>query len=273
MNPPTPLNPRRVWSIMLRQFYLMRGSPARVLPLFIWVGVDIVLWGFITRYLNTIASPGFNFIPALLGAVLLWDFFTRVMHGVTTAFFEDVWSRNFLNIFAAPLSIAEYLAGLVGTSIITSLIGLIVMMVMAGTLFGLSYLAYGGMFALFLLALFLFGIALGIIGISVVLRFGPASEWFIWPIPALVSPFAGVFYPIATLPHWMQTIAGVLPPSYVFEGMRTIVHGGSASPATLLAAALLAMAYILLACLFFVHVFRTSLRTGRIARYSAESSS
>jgi ABC-2 type transport system permease protein len=31
----------------------------------------------------------------LLGAVLLWDFFTRVMHGVTIAFFEDVWSRNF----------------------------------------------------------------------------------------------------------------------------------------------------------------------------------
>ena len=36
----------------------------------------------------------------LLGAVLLWDFFSRVMHGVTTTFFEDVWSRNFLNLFS-----------------------------------------------------------------------------------------------------------------------------------------------------------------------------
>ena len=79
--------------------------------MFAWVAVDIVLWGFITRYLNTIASPGFNFVPVLLGAVLMWDFFTRVMQGVTMAFFEDVWSRNFLNIFASPLSIPEYLAG------------------------------------------------------------------------------------------------------------------------------------------------------------------
>ncbi len=91
---------------MLRQFYLYRGSPVRVVPLFAWVTVDIVLWGFITKYLNAIASSGFNFVPSLLGAVLLWDFFIRVMQGVTMAFFEDVWSRNFLNIFATPLSIS-----------------------------------------------------------------------------------------------------------------------------------------------------------------------
>src|SRR5579875_2493743 len=96
----------RILAIMLRQFYLFRGSPARILPLFAWVAVDIVLWGFITRYLNSVASSGFNFVPALLGAVLLWDFLVRVMQGVTTAFLEDVWSRNFLNFFASPLSIS-----------------------------------------------------------------------------------------------------------------------------------------------------------------------
>ena len=88
-------------------------QPARVFPLFAWVAIDIVLWGFITRYLNSVSRPRLNFVPALLGAVLLWDFLTRVMQGVTMAFFEDVWSRNFLNVFATPLSISEYLAGLV----------------------------------------------------------------------------------------------------------------------------------------------------------------
>ena len=116
---------------MLRQFYLLRGSPARVLPLFAWVAIDMVLWGFITRYLNAVTSSGFNFVPALLGAVLLWDFFTRVMQGVTMAFFEDVWSRNFLNIFATPLSISEYVGGLVLSSIATSSVGLVVMLVLA----------------------------------------------------------------------------------------------------------------------------------------------
>src|ERR671934_1668141 len=128
-----------VFAIVLRQLYLMRGSPARVLPLFAWVAIDIVLWGFITRYLNAVASPGFDFVPVLLGAVLLWDFFTRVMQGLTMAFFEDVWSRNFLNIFSSPLTIAEYLAGLVLTSITSSAVGLVVMVVLAGAVFGLSF--------------------------------------------------------------------------------------------------------------------------------------
>ena len=85
--------------------------------MFAWVAIDIVLWGFITRYLNSVSHGGFNFVPALLGAVLLWDFLTRVMQGVTMAFFEDVWSRNFLNFFATPLRISEYLAGLVITGV------------------------------------------------------------------------------------------------------------------------------------------------------------
>ena len=120
---------RRVAAVALRQFYLYAGSPTRLVPLFAWVAIDIALWGFITRYLNSIASPGFDFVPALLGAVLLWDFLTRVMQGVSTAFLEDVWSRNFLNIFATPLRISEYILGLVLTSIVTSIIGLVTMLV------------------------------------------------------------------------------------------------------------------------------------------------
>src|SRR3954462_1669676 len=133
----------RTSAIVLRQFYLLRGSAARVLPLFAWVAIDIVLWGFMTKYLNSFASPGFNFVPALLGAVLLWDFFGRVMFGITTAFLEDVWSRNFLNVFATPLRISEYISGLVITSIITSLLGLIVMLVLASVVFGFSFFSFG----------------------------------------------------------------------------------------------------------------------------------
>src|SRR5690242_17251873 len=145
---------RRVAAITLRYFYLLRGSPARVVPLFAWVAIDIILWGFMSRYLNRTASPGFNFIPALLGAVLLWDFLIRIMQGVTMAFFEDVWSRNFLNIFATPLTISEYLGGLVATSIATSIVGLIVMLFLASSVFGLSFLGYGLPLAHFVLVLF-----------------------------------------------------------------------------------------------------------------------
>ena len=262
---------KRSCAVVLRQFYLLRGSPARILPLFAWTAIDIILWGFITTYLNRIASPGFDFVPVLLGAILFWDFFTRVMHGVATAFLEDVWSRNFLNIFASPLTIPEYLAGLVVTSIATSLLALLVMLALATMAFGLPFLAYGLSIIPFLLILFLFGVAIGVVGIALVFRFGPASEWFVWPIPALLSPFAGVFYPVSTLPVWMQYVSRLLPPSYVFEGLRAIVAGGHSSAPAMLWGGGLAVLYILGAGWFFARIHRHAVRTGLIARYSAES--
>jgi ABC-2 type transport system permease protein len=227
--------------------------------------------GFITRYLNTVASNGFNFVPALLGAVLLWDFLVRVMQGVTTALFEDVWSRNFLNIFATPLTIAEYVSGLVFTSIATSLVGLSVMLALATSVFGLSFFAYGLLLIPFLLVLFLFGIAIGIFGCAIVLRLGPAAEWLIWPIPALLSPLACVYYPLSALPRWLQNPARLLPPSYVFEAMRDIVSGRAVSLRMLILSAGLALFYVLLAGWFFTRIYKYVVRSGLIARYSAES--
>ncbi len=262
---------RPIAGILLRQFYLIRGSPVRALPMFAWVAIDIVMWGFITRYLNTMSAGRFNYVPTLLGAVLLWDFFTRIMQGVSTAFLEDVWSRNFLNLFATPLTTPEYITGLVLTSIGTSAVGLLVMLVLASAAFGLSFFSLGLMLIPFLLVLFGFGIALGIFASALVLRLGPASEWLVWPMPALLSPFVGVFYPLSTLPHWMRGVGLLLPPSYVFQGMRAILAGQPPSAGNLALAAALALLDVVLAGYFFARVFRYALRTGLLARYSAES--
>lgn len=265
------MNSKRLYAVVLRQFYLIRGSLSRVLPLFAWVTVDMALWGFLTRYLNTVAAVGFSFVATILGAVLLWDFFMRVMQGVTMAFFEDVWARNFLNFFASPLTIWEYLGGLVATSIATSTVGLAAMILLAGLAFGLSFAVYGALFAPFLAVLFIFGIALGIMAAALVLRLGPASEWFVWPIPALIAPFAGVFYPISTLPLWMRLVSRLMPPAYVFESMRAIAMGMAPSKSSLLVGAGLAAAYLAAGCWIFERTYRYAVRAGLIARYSAES--
>jgi ABC-2 type transport system permease protein len=262
---------RPVAAIMLRQLYLMRSSPTRILPMIAWVAVDIILWGFISRYLNSVTGSGINFISSLLGAVLFWDLFTRVMQGVTMAFFEDVWSRNFINIFATPLLISEYLTGLVLTSIGSSVVGLIVMLVLATTLFGLPFFSMGLLLVPFLLVLFMFGLAFGVLASAMVLRFGPASEWLVWPIPAMLSPFVGVFYPLSTLPAWMRVISHALPPSYVFENMRSIVAGHGYSGSGLVAGIALAIIYMVLAARLFTRVYRYAVRSGLLARYSAES--
>jgi len=265
------VNLRRSAAVVLRQYYLLRSSPVRLLPIFIWIGIDILLWGFITRYLNTVAHSGFNFVPALLGAVLMWDFFVRIMHGIATAFFEDVWTRNFLNFFATPLTVTEYVIGLVVTSIGTSIFGLLMMVLIAALFFGLSILSYGTVVAAFLLSLFLFAIGIGVLACAIVLRYGPAAEWFVWPIPAIISPLACVFYPVAVLPKWMQFLAHLLPPSYVFESLRAVSAGQPPQLLGLLISGILSLLYIAAAGWVFTTVFRHALRSGLIARYSAES--
>lgn len=261
----------RVYAIFLRQYYLLRRSVARFIPIFFWVAMDVVLWGFITKYLNTVDGSGFNFVPAMLGAVLLWGFLVRIIQGVTMTFFEDVWSRNFLNIFSTPLTTGEYISGLVASSIATSAVGLAVMLLISNAAFGFSFFSLGIMLYPLLLILFLFGIALGILGTALVLRYGPAAEWFVWPIPALVSPFVGVFYPLSVLPQWMQSIGHALPASYVFESMRALVLGQTAATGDILFAIALSIIYVALASWFFLRIYRHALATGLIARYSAES--
>jgi ABC-2 type transport system permease protein len=261
---------RPVAGIVLRQLYLLRGSPARLLPMFAWVLIDIVLWGFMARYLNTLSAHG-DFLPALLGAVLFWDFFLRVMQGVTTAFFEDVWSRNFLNLFASPLRISEYVAGLIATSLLTSAAGLCSMLLVATLVFGLPIFQLGATIVPFLLVLFVFGTALGIMACALVLRLGPASEWLVWPMPALLSPFAGVFYPLSTLPEWMRWVSRVLPPAYVFEALRALTAGRAPASGSLLTAAGLALVHLALGAWLFARIYRFAVRHGLLARYSAES--
>jgi len=193
------------------------------------------------------------------------------MQGITTAFFEDVWSRNFLNVFAAPMRVTEYVAGLISIGVTNSLVALVAMFAVAWAVFGLSFLAYGIAIAPFLAVLFLTGIALGVLGSGMVLRLGPASEWLIWPIPTLLAPFAGVFYPLNVLPAWMQVVSHALPPAYVFTGMRDVVSGKPPPWDQLAVGGGLALAYLALASLFFAAVYRFAIRTGLIARYSAET--
>jgi ABC-2 type transport system permease protein len=152
-------------------------------------------------------------------------------------------------------------------------VGLAIMLALATTIFGLSFLSYGIMLVPYLMILFLCGIALGIVSCAAVLRMGPAAEWFIWPLPAVISPFAGVFYPIATLPAWMQYVSALLPPSYVFEGMRAVVAGDRVSLGSALWGGGLAVFYLLAACWFFSRTYRYAVRSGLLARYSAESAS
>ena len=65
--------------------------------------------------------------------------------------------------------------------------------------------------------------AVGIFVSGLVLRNGMGAENLAWSIMFLFMPLTCVYYPVTTLPVWLQPVAWMLPPTYVFEGMRALL--------------------------------------------------
>ena len=244
------------------------------MSIFLWLIIDVIQWGFISKYLGSFGEATFSFITVILGAIILWEFMARIQQGIMMAFLEDIWTQNFINFFASPLKIREYLSGLVMTSVVSGLAGFLVMVAIAGALFGYSVLKIGGLIVPFMAILLVFGTAMGIFVSAVVFRLGPSAEWLGWPIPMVLSLFAGVYYPISALPPSLAVCARLIPPSYVFQSLRAILSSGGSPPdlvPNLIIGGVLSIVYLMGASYFFVIIYRRNLKSGSIARFNAEA--
>lgn len=260
---------KRSYAVFLRQLYLIkRGS--RLINIFYWPTLDLLTWGFITAYLTNIGRSGFNLLTVLLSAVLLWNFYTRAQLGFHMAFLEDTWVRNLINFFATPLTVAEYVTGLVLTSIVAGVSSLALPILVAWLLFTYNIFQFGFLFIPYLVVIFIFGWAIALFAMALMLRFGASAESLTWTLPFMFTPFSGVYYPISSLPLWAQKISYGIPTSYVFEGMRQVVLSGNFDMTKLLYGFGLAIAYFFAAYFVVIWVYKIVLRRGLITRFSVE---
>lgn len=264
------MNSRRVYTIFLRQFLLLKRSPWRIFALFYWTTMELVLWGVLTVYLHRVGGAEFSFITFFIGAIIFWNFLVRMQHGISISFLEDVWVRNFMNLFSSPLTVSEYVAGLMLTSIFTTFVSVLFMVILAWLLFAYNIFQFGLLLIPFIGILFMFGWALGVVTTAIILRLGPSSEILAWSIPALLLPLAGVFYPVSTLPDLLQPVAALLPPTHVFEGMRNVVIAGAFDSGRLLVSFFLSLAFFIAAYWFLLRSYRFVLRKGLFTRFMTE---
>lgn len=256
---------RRVAGVVLRDFAASRRSPVRFYEIFFWPTVSLVLWGFVSRYLQGAHVP--FVVSVLLGAALLWEVLNRSSSEVSLAFLEDVWSRNLLNVQVTPLSTGEYLTGLVVFAMAKALLATVMMVVIAYGLYGFGVFTMGAGLVPFITLLLVMGWALAIVSISCVLRFGEGAQVLGWSLVFVFQPFSGVFYPISVLPAPMREIAAFVPASHVFEGMRSVLNGHGVSWGHLAAAALLDAVYLGLALWLYSITLRSARMHGRLARF------
>lgn len=261
------MNFRIIKALLLRYVILYATNPMRLFELFFWPVVQLLVWGFLTQYLQSQGSGSFpRFITFLIGAIILWDALFRSQQGVSISFLEDVWTRNLLNIFAAPVRMREYLTasfavGMLRVAITAVLLGVIAAIAYRFNLFQFK-LSLIGLYA----NLMIFGWSLGIISVALIMRWGHGAESLAWAIPFMIQPVSAVFNPVSALPGWLQWIALALPPAHVFEGMRQSIAGNGSPVQSLLTAFGLNLIYFAISALLFGITLKQARERGLLVK-------
>jgi ABC-2 type transport system permease protein len=257
-HPDRPVSLRRIAAMVLRHLYLLRSSWPRVIELAYWPTMQMVLWGFMTEFLLSSDSTVLRASGVLIAAVLLWDVMFRSNIGVAISFLEEMWSRSLAQLFASPLRPGEWTMSLICVSLVRTVIGVTPAALLAIPLYHYSIFDMGLPLVAFFVCLMLFGAALGLAISGLVLRYGLGAESLAWVGVFVIAPVSGIYYPVATLPDWLQPVAWALPSAYVFEGMREVLADGLFRIDYFLIALGLNAVYFVLGIGVFLHVFRVA---------------
>lgn len=263
MPPATPaFSLSRIAAFMLRHWYLYKGSWPRFLELIYWPALQMLMWGFLQMYLIGRAETFAQIGGFLLGSVLLWDILLRSQLGLTISFLEEMWSRNLGHLMASPLTVYEFMAGLMGLSVVRTLAGIIPVSLLAIAFFGFNVYALGLSLGVFFLNLTLTGWAIGLVVAGLILRNGMGAEGLAWSVIFLLLPMCCVYYPLEALPAWLQPVSLSLAPTYVFEGMRAVLIDGKVRLDLMAWAFGLNIIYIAIGFAAFLAFFRDARRRG-----------
>jgi ABC-2 type transport system permease protein len=241
----------RIYAMALRYLYLLRRSPMRIIELIYWPFMNLAVWGFITVYLRSNTFGIAQAAGLFLGAVVLWEILIRSNLGMTVTFVEEFFSRNLGHLFISPLRPYELLVGCMVTSLVRTVVSVLPAALVLIPLFGYSIFGLGAPLIAFYL-----------------IRWGLAAEAFAWAAMFAIMPIAGVYYPVAALPVWLQPAAWCLPSAYVFEGMRAIVLEGVVRTDYLLIGLGLDLFYLALGIAVFQLTFRVARKRGLLLNAS-----
>ena len=245
------MNWNKIYGLSLRHLYLIKSSFPRILDLIYWPSIQVFLWGFISKFFTLNSTYYENTVGIILSAAILYDFLFRSSISYNMMFLEEIWSRNFTNLFIAPIKLSEIIAALTFTAIFRTLIGLVPAALLAIPFFGVSILEIGVPLIFLLITLYIFGVTLGLLVTSGLIRFGPSFENIAWASLFFLAPLGCIYYPIDILPEWLQMIAKLLPLVHIFEEMRNILIYDSVNNFQILKAIIISFIYFVLGIFVF----------------------
>ena len=260
----------RIKAVARRHGYVMLRSPHRLFDVTVWPLVDVLLFGSLGVFFARQAEGdiGRSAFAYLLGGIILWHVVYQSQISLSTGFLEETWSRNLLNLMVTPMREIEFAAGVVLFGMVKLLMGVGCVIVLA--VFAFSFdLGEIGLFAIPVTVILLaVGWVISLFVIGLVLRFGSGAEALAWGVLFVLLPMSGVFYPVESLPGFLQPIARVLPTTHAFAATRAVIDGDPTPWDKLGMAALTTVVSAVVAVAFLARMMSTFRKRGYVTRYS-----
>ncbi len=220
------MNFDRCLGVFYRYFYTMRKGLHHLSDLFYWPLMEILLWGLTSFWIQSQNYQIANLPLILMTGLIFWQICWRGSVDISVCLLQEFWQRNLVNLFSTPLKITEWIAGILLLSLTKLFLTIGFASFAIWMLYALNVFTVGWAFIPFAASLLIFGWSIGFLASSAIIYWGHSVEMFAWMVGALFAPFSAVFYPVSALPAWAQMISWSLPTTYIFEGMRIILHQG-----------------------------------------------
>lgn len=79
----------------------------------LWPVLDIVLWGMTSIWIQESQDTVSSSILVLLSCLVFWYVVQRAQDAVSVNALEELWERNFINLFSTPLTIYEWMTAII----------------------------------------------------------------------------------------------------------------------------------------------------------------
>ncbi len=255
------MDKHRILGVFFRYFYVLRKGPQQLCDLFYWPIIDILLWGLTASWIQSQRDMP-NLALAMMTGLIFWQTIWRGSVDISVSMLQEFWHRNLVNLFSTPLKLAELMAGMILYCLFKFVITLSFGIGAIYLLYSINVLQIGWIFIPFAITLLIFGWTIGFLAASLIIYWGHQVEAIAWMIGFLFAPFSAVFYPVSTLPAWVQPISWSLPTTYIFEAMRSILYTGTYPHYYLWVAVSLGLIYLSAAISLFIYAFEKSRAKG-----------
>jgi ABC-2 type transport system permease protein len=260
------MKPYRIKAVILRHAFEVYHNANHLTYMVYWPVVNILVWGFFTLYLRHGDRLRPGVISCLLGAVILWGLFNAFQRDMAVGFLEELWSRNLVSLFGSPLSVSEYITGLIIVTLAKAMIGLAVESLIACLFYHYNIFPMLPALLPFILNLALFALTMGIVITGLIFRYTTKFQAMAWSFAGLLMPLSCVFYPLSSLPGFLRPAASILPTTHSFEGMREAIDKGLFSVLDFKRGFELNLIYLLFAVFFFRWMFESARARGLLVK-------